>query len=364
MTEQPAVRRILHCDMDCYYAAVHARDDPSLRGRPVIVGGDPEGRGVVASASYEARRFGIHSAMPASRAKRLCPRAVFLTPDFPRYHRESEKIFAIYREYTPIVQTVSLDEAYLDVSDHLDAFGSATAIARVIRRRVREERRLTVSVGVGPNRLVAKIASDFRKPDGLTVVPPVRALDFLSPLPVRALHGVGPSTERALAALGVQTVAQLRELPRELLISRFGSHGVTLHEFSRGIDDRPVELDQERKSLGTETTYRHDLTSLAEMDEELIRMSEEVAQELARHELRACTITVKARYSDFTTVTRSRTGPIPAASATRIAARARDLLRRTEAGKRPVRLLGVSSSTLVPATPVQLDLFADAVEPS
>ena len=364
MTEQPAVRRILHCDMDCYYAAVHARDDPSLRGRPVIVGGDPEGRGVVASASYEARRFGIHSAMPASRAKRLCPRAVFLTPDFPRYHRESEKIFAIYREYTPIVQTVSLDEAYLDVSDHLDAFGSATAIARVIRRRVREERRLTLSVGVGPNRLVAKIASDFRKPDGLTVVPPVRALDFLSPLPVHALHGVGPSTERALAALGVQTVAQLRELPRELLISRFGSHGVTLHEFSRGIDDRPVELDQERKSLGTETTYRHDLTSLAEMDEELIRMSEEVAQELARHELRACTITVKARYSDFTTVTRSRTGPIPAASATGIAAQARDLLRRTEAGKRPVRLLGVSSSTLVPATPVQLDLFADAVGPS
>jgi len=328
-----------------------------------MVGGDPEGRGVVASASYEARRFGIHSAMPASHAKRLCPGAVFLTPDFPRYHRESEKIFAIYREYTPIVQTVSLDEAYLDVSDHLGGFGSATAIARDIRRRVREARELTVSVGVGPNRLVAKIASDFRKPDGLTVVPPERVADFLAPLPVRTLHGVGPSTERALATLGVLTVTQLLEQPRELLISRFGSHGQTLYDFSRGIDERPVELHQERKSLGAETTYRHDLTLLAEMDEELVRLAEEVAQDLARHELAACTITVKVRYPDFTTVTRSHTSPLPTGSADRIAARARNLLRRTEAGKQPVRLLGVSTSTLVPSTPVQLELFDGNSDP-
>jgi DNA polymerase-4 len=354
------VRRILHCDMDCYYAAVHTRDDPSLAGKPVVVGGDPEGRGVVASANYEARRYGIHSAMPASRAKRLCPNAAFIWPDFPRYRRESDRIFAIYRELTPEVETASLDEAYLDVTDHLGAFGTATALAKEIRRRVREERGLTVSVGVGPNCLVAKIASDACKPDGLKVVPPERVQGFLDPLPVRRLHGVGPATERALAAMGITTVAQLRARPLEALLARFRSHGRTLFEYSRGIDDRPVEPYHERKSLGTENTYREDLAHLEAMDEQLEAMAEEVADGLARRELAACTITVKVRYPDFTTVTRSRTRTIPTADAGRIGATAKALLRRTEAGRRKVRLLGVSASVLVPATMRQLELFLES----
>jgi DNA polymerase IV len=357
VTEAVRVRRILHCDMDCYYAAVHTRDDPSLAGQPVVVGGDPEGRGVVASANYEARRYGIHSAMPASRAKRLCPQVVFIWPDFPRYRRESDRIFAIYRELTPEVETVSLDEAYLDVTEHLGAFGTATALAREIRRRVREERGLTVSVGVGPNCLVAKIASDSCKPDGLKVVPPERVQAFLDPLPVRRLHGVGPATERALAAMGIATVAELRARPMEVLLARFRSHGRTLYEYARGKDERPVETEHERKSLGTENTYREDLAHLEAMDEQLEAMSEEVGDGLTRHELAACTITVKVRYPDFTTVTRSRTFALPTADANRIGAAAKALLRRTEAARRKVRLLGVSASTLVRATMRQLELF-------
>ncbi len=359
MVEGAATRRILHCDMDCFYAAVHMRDDPSLVGKPVVVGGDPDGRGVIAAASYEARRYGIHSAMPSAWARRACPAAIFLKPDFPRYRRESDHIFAIYRELTPLVETISLDEAYLDVTEHLGGFGSATAIAKEIRRRVKEERRLTVSVGVGPNMLVAKIASDFHKPDGLTVVPPERVQAFLDPLPVRRLHGVGPATEQALAALGIATVARLRAVELERLVARFGKHGRMLFDFARGHDERPVEPEQERKSLGTETTYRRDLTDLHAMDEELCRMAEEVAEDLRRRELAACTVTVKARYPDFTTVTRSRTFMIPTARASRLAGLGRALLRRTEAGRTPLRLLGLSTSTLVPLTQEQLELFED-----
>lgn len=350
-------RRILHCDMDCFYAAVHMRDDPSLRGRPVVIGGRPESRGVVAAASYEARRFGVHSAMPSSRAVRLCPGAVFLPPDFRRYQKESEKIFAIYREITPLVQAVSIDEAYLDVSHHLGEAGSATAVAREIRRRVREERGLTVSVGVGPNKLIAKIASDFQKPDGLTVVKPARVQAFLDPLPVRRLHGVGPATEKSLADLGVQTVADLRRLELDDLVARFGKHGRVLHDYARGVDDRPVETHSERKSLGTESTYAVDLRRLDEMEDQLARMAEEVADGLFRRGLAACTLTLKVRYSDFTTLTRSRTFTLPVHDTATIAACARDLLRKTEAAGRPVRLLGVTASNLVHGRMVQLLLF-------
>lgn len=343
--------------MDCFYAAVHMRDDPSLRGKPVVIGGRPESRGVVAAASYEVRRYGVHSAMPSSRALRLCPEAIFIPPDFRRYSRESEKIFAIYREFTPLVQAVSIDEAYLDVTDHLGEAGTAKAIAREIRRRVREERGLTVSVGVGPNRLIAKIASDFDKPDGLTVVPPAKVQAFLDPLPVRRLHGVGPATERALAEMQVRTVAELRAVELETLIERFGKHGRMLFEFARGIDDRPVETHSERKSLGTENTYAKDLTDLADMEEEVDRMAAELAESLARRELAGCTVTLKLRYSDFTTLTRSRTFPVPVYDAATIADCAKDLLRRTEARSRPVRLLGVTASNLVRERIAQLWLF-------
>jgi DNA polymerase IV len=350
-------RRILHCDMDCFYAAVHMRDDPSLAGRPVVIGGDPAGRGVVAAASYEARSFGIRSAMPAAWAVRLCPAAVFLKPDFPRYRRESEEIFALYCDFTPLVQAVSIDEAYLDVSSHLGRFDSATALAREIRRRVHEERRLTVSVGVGPNRLIAKIASDFRKPDGLTVVPPTRVLAFLAPLPVRRLHGVGPATERALGEMGIATVADLRGAPLALLERRFGRMGAALYRYARGQDERPVEISRERKSLGHENTYRTDLRGRAEVEQEIDRLADAVAAGLARRDLTARTVTVKVRYGDFTTLTRSRTLAWPTASASDIAGCARTLLRRTEAQRRPVRLLGVTASTLVQGGEAQLALF-------
>jgi DNA polymerase-4 len=343
--------------MDCFYAAVHMRDDPSLRGKPVVIGGRPESRGVVAAASYEVRKYGVHSAMPSSRARRLCPEAIFIPPDFRRYSKESEKIFAIYRETTPLVQAVSIDEAYLDVTDCLGEWGTATAVAREIRRRVREERGLTVSVGVGPSRLIAKIASDFDKPDGLTVVPPGKVQAFLDPLPVRRLHGVGPATERALAEIKVQTVAELRAVPLEDLIERFGKHGRILYEFSRGIDDRPVETHQERKSLGTENTYAQDLTDFAEMEAEVERMAQEVANSLERSGLSGCTVTLKVRYEDFTTVTRSRTFAMPVGEAADIAACARDLLHRTEAPSRPVRLIGVTASNLVRERVSQLRLF-------
>ncbi len=353
------LRRILHADMDCFYAAVHMRDDPSLVGKPVVVGGNPDGRGVVAAANYEARKFGIHSAMPAAEARRRCAETIFLRPDFSRYREESQVIFDIYREYTPLVQTLSLDEAYLDVSEHLGAFGSATAIAEDIRRRVREERRLTVSVGVGPNKLVAKIASDQDKPDGLTVVRPSQAAAFLAPLPVRRLHGVGPATEKILLSMGLKTIADLREAPVELLTNRFGHWGRAMQQRAWGIDDRAVHNDHVRKSLSTERTFDENIAEAAAIDELLTSMAEEVAKGLAKRDLAASTITIKVRYPDFTTPTRSHTLPNPTADAATITAVAHELVRRTEAAKRSVRLLGVGASNLVPAELGQRALFGE-----
>ena len=343
--------------MDSFYAAVHQRDDPSLVGKPVVIGGDPSGRGVVAAASYEVRRFGVRSAMPSAEARRRCPHAVFIRPDFQRYRRESEAIFALYREVTPLVQAVSIDEAYLDVSDHLGDHGSATAVAKAIRARVRDERGLTVSVGVGPNKLVAKIASDHGKPDGLVVVKPSRVAAFLEPLPVRRLHGVGPATERALGELGVATVAELRGLPVELLTSRFGRHGAGLFRFARGVDERPVERDRVRKSLGTENTYSRDLERREAMEEELVKMAHDVAASLEKREIAGRTVTVKVRYPDFVTVTRSQTLPAPTADAATVARLAVELLAKTDAGERPVRLLGVTVSNLDTDGVWQLPLF-------
>ena len=354
-------RRILHCDMDCFYAQVHMRDDPSLRGKPVVVGGSPSGRGVVCAASYEARVFGVRSAIPASRAVRLCPQAIFLKPDFPRYSRESQAIFEIFREMTPIVQPASLDEAYLDVTAEVGRFGSATAIAQEIRRRVKAERGLTVSVGVGPNRLIAKIASDFHKPDGLTVVRPRQVQDFLDPLLVRRLHGVGPATEKVLHEMGIHTVADLRVRDLETLQRRFGKFGACLYEYSRGIDDRPVRTEWVRKSLGHERTYVQDLRSLEQMDLELQKLADKTFEDLVKKGLHARTITVKVRYPDFTTLTRARSQEQPFSSGPQIAALAMALLRQTEAGEKSVRLLGVTASGFESEDRrdfVQLPLFA------
>jgi DNA polymerase-4 len=345
--------------MDCFYAAVHMRDDPSLEGKPVVVGGDPSGRGVVAAANYEAREYGIHSAMPAAEARRRCAETVFLRPDFNRYRAESSALFDIYRSYTPVIQTLSLDEAYLDVSEHLGEFESATAVAEDIRRRVREERRLTVSVGVGPSKLVAKIASDHDKPDGLTVVRPSQVVSFLAPLPVRRLHGVGPSTEKVLHSMGIKTVADLRAASLDMLMTRFGHWGRGMQKRAWGIDDRPVHDHHERKSLSTERTFPENVHSLDTIDEILGRLASEVAAGLEKRELAATTITVKARYPDFTTPTRSHTLPTPISDAATITSVARELVRRTDAAAKSVRLLGVGASNLVPAKLGQRTLFEE-----
>jgi len=357
MSEVESDRRILHCDMDCFYAAVHMRDDPSLAGKPVVIGGNPEGRGVVAAASYEARRFGVHSALPAARAARLCPQAIFIKPDFNRYREESQYIVEIFRAFTPIIQQVSIDEAYLDVTEHLEPWGSGTAVAREIKRRVSQERRLTVSVGVGPNRLVAKIASDFDKPDGLTVVKPVRVREFLDPLSVRSLPGVGPASELRLKRKGIETIAELRALALDRLKTLFGKHGQWLYDCARGIDERPVRTHRERKSLSCERTYAKDLQRLEEMDQELERMAERVSRGLKKRELSAQTVTVKVRYGDFTTLTRSHTLPSPTSDEQVMATWAHRLLRKTEAGRRSVRLLGLGAGNLVNGEVSQLELF-------
>jgi DNA polymerase-4 len=339
MADQLPVRRILHCDM--------------------VVGGDPSGRGVVAAASYQARKFGIHSAMPAAQARRRCPETIFLRPDFTRYREESQQIFSIFRDYTPVIQPLSLDEAFLDVTEHLGRFGSGTAVAEDIRRRVWEERRLTISVGVAPNKLVAKIASDFRKPDGLTVVRPHEVVSFLAPLPVRRLYGVGPSAERSLHEMGITTVGELRTLSVDRLIACFGQWGRVLWERARGIDDRPVHTRRERKSLSTERTFAENVSKLDEIDRLLADMAAEVAGGLEKRRLSATTITVKVRYPDFLTPTRSQTLPVPTSDPATIAAVARELVRRTDAAKRSVRLLGVGASNLVPGELGQMALFED-----
>ncbi len=349
-------RRILHCDMDCFYAAVHMRDDPSLAGKPVVIGGSPQGRGVIAAASYEARKFGVRSAMPSAQAVRRCDHLVFIKPDFKRYRAESERIFDIFRSFTPLVQAVSIDEAYLDVSDHLEPWGSATAVAQAIRRTVRNERRLTVSIGVGPNRLIAKIASDHDKPDGLTVVPPQKVEAFLAPMSVRCLPGVGPATERRLQAKGFERVEDLRRASVEELERRLGKHGRTLYNYCRGIDERPVRLVRERKSISSETTYAEDLERFEEMGDELARLAEGVAKSLGKRDLSAFTVTIKVRYGDFTTITRSRTLAAPTRDPEVLVEVARNLLDKSEARRRPVRLLGVGASNLLPGRLEQLAL--------
>jgi DNA polymerase-4 len=301
--------------------------------------------------------------MPAAQALRLCPETVFLRPRFPHYRAESDAVFALYRQFTPLLQPMSLDEAYLDVTNHLGSFDSATAIAQEIRRRVRGERHLIVSVGVGPNKLIAKIASDWRKPDGLTVVRPSEAAAFLAPLGVGRLYGIGPATERALEAMDVRTVGELRAVSLDRLLTRFGHWGRTLWEAARGLDDRPVRTESERKSLGTEHTFAHDLASPGDMERALDEMAEAVANGLERAGLSACTVTVKVRYPDFTTLTRSQSLSAPASDGATLANCARELLRRTDAVHRAVRLLGVSASGLLPRALEQPLLFSPPDHP-
>jgi DNA polymerase IV len=333
--------------MDAFYASVEQRDDPSLKGKPVAVGGSPEGRGVVAAASYEARAFGVRSAMPMARAVRQCPGLVIVSPDFSKYSEASRQVFDVFREVTPLVEGLSLDEAYLDVTENSLGFTLGVEVARWIKRRILEETRLTASAGVAPNKFLAKIASAWRKPDGLTVISPDRIEAFLAPLPVDALWGVGPVTAKRLKELGIHKLVDVRNAPIELLRQAVGSWAEGLQEMAHGIDDRPVENEWEPKSSGSEETFEKDLTDRQEMRSHLDRMARDGADWLERHTLFARTVTIKVRYSNFDTVTRSDTKKPATRSADEIAERAKAMLDRTEAGARPVRLLGVSVHGLV-----------------
>jgi DNA polymerase-4 len=342
-----ALRRIIHVDMDAFYASVEQRDEPALRGKPVAVGGSPRTRGVVAAASYEARAFGVRSAMPMARALRLCPGLVRVPPDFARYRAVSRQVMAILRSATPLVEPLSLDEAYLDVTDNLWAEPLARDIARRLKARIREELGLGCSAGVAPNKFLAKIASGWRKPDGLTVIAPQRVEAFLQRLPVDALWGVGPVTAKKLRAVGIERLVDVRSAPGEALRRAVGGMAEWLRRLSYGDDPRPVEPQRPWKSVSGETTYAVDLADRGEMRAEIERLARRVAASLADKGLLARSVTIKVRYADFTTVTRSHTAAHATRDAAAIAARAVALLGRTDAARRPVRLLGVGAHGLL-----------------
>jgi len=335
------MRRIVHVDMDAFYASVEQRDDPSLKGKPVAVGGRPNQRGVVAAASYEARAFGVRSAMSMSKAVRLCPSLVIVPPDFSKYRTASNAVFALFREVTPLVEPLSLDEAYLDVTENAWGEPLATTVARRLKSRIHDETRLTASAGVAPNKFLAKIASGWKKPDGLTVISPDRIEPFLQVLPVDALWGVGPVTARKLRARGIERLVDVRTANPQALREAVGSLADWLRQLASGIDDRPVVPHRDAKSSGSENTFAEDLTDLERIRDEVRDMAGHVVAWLARKDILARTISIKVRYSDFTTVTRSDTAA-PTRQADELVARAVRLLNRTDAGQRPIRLLGVS----------------------
>ena len=340
------MRRILHIDMDAFYASVEQRDKPALRGRPVAVGGDPDKRGVVAAASYEARAFGVRSAIPMARAVRLCPNLIVVRPDFQRYRAASQSVFTIFRSVTPLVEPLSLDEAYLDVTENNWGEPLGRVVAQRLKVEIREATGLTASAGVAPNKFLAKIASAWKKPDGLTVISPERVEPFLQRLPVDALWGVGPVTAKRLRDRGIERLVDVRTADPSVLREAVGSQCDWLRRLAEGVDDRPVEPYRATKSSGTENTYSEDLTEIRQMRQEIDEMARGVASWLAGKELSCRTVTIKVRYADFTTVTRSHSRLPPTRNADEIAERAVALLDRTDAAVRPVRLLGVSVHNL------------------
>jgi len=349
-------RTILHVDMDAFYASVEQRDDPSLRGRPVIVGGTG-GRGVVAAASYEVRRYGVHSAMPVREALRRCPDATCVPPRIGHYADVSRQVFAVFREFTPLVQGLSLDEAFLDVSAGTRALGDGEQVGREIKRLIRERTGLTASVGVAPNKLVAKIASDLRKPDGLVVVRQAEINALLDPLPIRKLFGLGAKTAPKVEALGIHTLGDLRRASAAQLRPVFGRYAERVIERAAGIDGRPVVPDQDEKQVSAEETFDVDIADHARLRAEIVRLADKVAARLRSRELAAACVTVKIRRRDFTTFTRQRHFEPPTQETRVITAIATGLLDGwlTTQPRAALRLLGVGVSDLAPAT--QLDLF-------
>jgi DNA polymerase-4 len=351
-------RAILHVDMDAFYASVEVMDDPSLAGKPVIVGGPAESRGVVAAASYEARVFGVHSAMSSVRAHKLCPNGIFISPRMARYVEVSRAIHAILQEYTPLVEPISIDEAFLDVTASRALFGSGEAIGRAVKRRIREEVGLVASVGVAPNKYLAKLASDLEKPDGFVVITQEEARAKLAPLPVGRLWGVGKVTQAALEKAGIRTVAELLAMPDSMLEGIAGAYGPRLKQLARGIDNRPVVADLEAKSIGAENTFAYDIADAGALRFELDALAERVARRARADGVVGHTVNLKARYADFTTVTRAVTLPHPTCESVVIRDAARGLLeKRLDRCGRAMRLLGVSLSNLAHAEDVSGDLF-------
>ena len=339
-------RRILHIDMDAFYASVEQHDRPELRGRPVAVGGRPEGRGVVAAASYEARAFGVRSAISMQRALRLCPALVVVPCNFARYRAVSAAVFSIFRAVTPSVEPLSLDEAYLDVTRNAWNEPLGVNVAKRIKAAIQHETGLTASAGIAPNKFLAKIASGWKKPDGLTVVSPDRVETFLQRLPVDALWGVGPVTARKLRDVGIVRLVDVRTADEQVLRRAVGSQTPWLRQLAEGVDDRAIVSDRASKSSGSENTYAEDLTSIKTIRAEIDRMARRGAGWLVQRNLGARTVTLKVRYSDFITVTRSHTRTQATRDAEDLSCRATGLLVRTDAGHRPVRLLGVSVHNL------------------
>ncbi len=353
-------RTILHADLDAFFASVEQLDNPELRGRPVVVGGPPEARGVVAAASYEARRFGVRSAMPMSRAFRLCPQAARVSPRFDRYAEVSRQVMAIFRDVTPLVEPLSLDEAFLDASQSASggaAHGGPSELARQLKRRVKEETGLTVSIGVGTNKTVAKIASDMEKPDGLVVVAPGEEASFLAPMPVRSLWGVGPKAEETLAEMGIRTTGELARADVADLTARFGVRGQWFHRMANGLDDQPVETEHERKSVGAETTFPRDLRDGPELRQVLGHVAEDVARRLREKGLKARTVVLKLRYSDFRTITRQTRLAEGIDSAEQLATAAGALLDQTARPDDRFRLLGIHGTNLQAGDEAQLRLW-------
>jgi DNA polymerase-4 len=352
---------ILHVDMDAYYASVEERDDPRLVGKPVVVGGTAEGRGVVAAANYAARKFGVHSAMPAVTARRLCPQAVFLPVRMGHYAAVSRQIRAIFEQYTPLVEPLSLDEAFLDVTGSEHLFGGAAEIGRRIKDQIRREVGLAASVGVAPNKFLAKIASDVKKPDALVVVESDSVQVFLDPLPVSRIWGVGKVTDRTFERYGIRTIGQLRGVPRETLAMLFGDAGDHYWNLAHGIDGRSVVPDREAKSISHETTFAVDIDEMETLRAWLLELVEQVARRLRRHGLKGRTVELKVRFADFRTINRSQTLPEPSHATEELWRTAVEMLaKRLPKPHLPVRLLGMGMSGL-DAQPTQGLLF-DAEE--
>lgn len=353
-------RTILHVDMDAFYASVEIRDDPKLKGRPVVVGGSAEGRGVVAAASYEARKYRIHSAMPSRTALRLCPHAIFIRPRHDYYGEVSKQIRAVFERYTPLIEPLSLDEAFLDVSGSLRLWGSGPDIGQRIKREIRDELDLVASVGLAPNKFLAKLASDLDKPDGFVVVDPDRIQPFLDPLPVSRLWGVGRAGEAQLRGTGIRTILQVRETAHKEIRRRFGEWGHHIWELAHGHDDRPVISDSQAKSLSHETTFAHEIDNLTSLRGVLLELTEQVARRLRRTQRRARIVEVKIRHASFKTITRQQRLSSPTHTTTALWRAADTLLKSAlPADGFAIRLLGMGVSGLDDDLDTQLTLFRD-----